>query len=119
MEYFQQEKAETNSEYHSKEILSLNEGTLKNQKTRKHGKKNKNSNAIIQEKAGGLHVPKTSNRKMKEMDWIAGDISKFNFNEELVSEDESNKRLIQMFLGVGVLLMVIVNILMHQCAVLG
>ena len=92
---------------------------MKNQKNRKHGKKNNNSSFSIQEKAGGLQIPNTPNGKMKEMDWIAGDISKFNFNEELVSEDESNKRLIQMFLGVGVLLMIIINILMYRCAVLG
>ena len=56
---------------------------------------------------------------MKEMNWIGGNVSKFNFNEELVSEDESNKRLAQMFLVAGVLLMAIVNILMYRCAILG
>ena len=66
-----------------------------------------------------LQIPNTSSGKMKKMDWIAGDVSKFNFNEELVSEDESNKRLTQMFLVLGVLLMVIVNVLIYQCEVLG
>ena len=66
-----------------------------------------------------LKIPNTSSGKMKKMDWIAGDVSKFNFNEELVSEDESNKRLTQMFLVLGVLFMVIVNVLIYQCEVLG
>ena len=66
-----------------------------------------------------LKIPNTSRGKMKKMDWIAGDVSKFNFNEELVSEDESNKRLTQMFLVLGVLLMVIVNVLIYQCEALG
>ena len=79
----------------------------------------KKSSVNIKEKAASLHIPNTSNGKMKEMDWIGGDVSKFNFDDELVSEDESNKRLAQMFLVAGVLLMAIVNILMYRCAILG
>ena len=46
--------------------------------------------------------------------WITGDVSKLDFDEGLVNEDESNKRLIRMFFIMAFVLLIIAKILTIQ-----
>ena len=46
--------------------------------------------------------------------WITGDVSKLDFDEGLVNEDESNKRLVRMFFIMAFVLLIIANILTIQ-----
>ena len=50
--------------------------------------------------------------------WITGDVSRFDFNDELVDEDESQKRLICMFFIIALILLTIANILAIQYSTL-
>ena len=46
--------------------------------------------------------------------WITGDVSKLDFDEGLVNEDESNKRLVRMFFIMAFVLLIIAKILTIQ-----
>ena len=50
----------------------------------------------------------------KKLNWIVGDVTKFNFDDELVDIDESNKRLIIIFLVTGFILLIISTVLTIQ-----
>ena len=50
--------------------------------------------------------------------WITGDVSRFDFNNELVDENESHKRLICMFFIIALILLTIANILTIQYSTL-
>ena len=51
--------------------------------------------------------------------WITGDVSKLDFDEGLVNEDESNKRLVRMFFIMAFVLLIIANILTIQYSFTG
>ena len=51
--------------------------------------------------------------------WITGDVSKLDFDEGLVNEDESNKRLVRMFFIMAFVLLIIANILTIQYSLTG
>ena len=56
----------------------------------------------------------SENTTSKKLKWIMGDVTKFDFNEELVDVDESNNRLIQFFLVTASFLLIAANILTIQ-----
>ena len=56
----------------------------------------------------------SENTTSKKLEWIMGDVTKFDFNEELVDVDESNNRLIQFFLVTASFLLIAANILTIQ-----
>ena len=56
--------------------------------------------------------------KTNSASWITGDISRFDFDDELVNENESHKRLIRMFFMIALILLIIANILTIQYSTL-
>ena len=54
------------------------------------------------------------NRDENDLNWLKGDVTRFDWNDDLISEDESNKRLIIIFFGISSVLMVVTNVLFFK-----
>ena len=50
----------------------------------------------------------------RKLSWIKGDVTKFEFDDELVDVNESNKRLIIIFLVMSLILLIISTVLTIQ-----
>ena len=55
-----------------------------------------------------------TSRASHHMNWIKGDVTELDWNEGLISEDESNQRLIIIFVGMASVLMIVTNVLLFK-----
>ena len=83
--------------------------STKIQKIKKYSK-----NLDIAKKTNLKTMKNSKNFRPHSANWITGDVSRFDFNDELVNENESHKRLISMFFMIASILLIIANILTIQ-----
>ena len=86
--------------------------TDKAKSTKRIQKNQKYSKNLDKVRKHNLKTMKNSkNFRPHSANWITGDVSRFDFNDELVNENESHKRLIRMFFMIALILLIIANIL--------
>ena len=83
------------------------------QKNQKHSK-----NLDIVRKNILKTMKKSKKFETNSASWITGDISRFDFNDELVNKSESHKQLIRMFFVIALILLIIANVLTIQYSTL-
>ena len=102
-------------------LLSVRRNTLILQR---HAKSNKNKSDFSGIGMLAMNSIKNmnflqNNRKVEtKANWITGDVTKFDFDEELVNEDESSKRLYRIFVTIAFLLLISATILTVQYSLL-
>ena len=102
-------------------LLSVRKNTLILQRQAKSNKKKSDLFGIGMLAMNNIRNMNNSQNNVKvatKTNWITGDITKFDFDEELVNEDESSKRLYKMFVTIAFLLLISATILTVQYSLL-
>ena len=102
-------------------LLSVRKNTLILQRQAKSNKKKSEFLGIGMLAMNSIKnmISSQNNTKVEtKTNWITGDITKFDFDEELVNEDESSKRLYRIFVTIAFLLLISATILTVQYSLL-